>query len=281
MVRPTPCHIPIEVLSGIVDRLDPIADRPTLLVLLRVSKAIWDMSARRLYRDIALDNAQMSKIVRRLSPRGRIALGFIRSMKLCPSPRVRTVLKMYAAAGVSHEPLFPNVQRLVIHDKTCIGDDTDGPGDGELPSAPPGILLFDSPRICLWGKLWVQDRILLCRSLSLTLHCGPMKWVWESTLPRPYRSLRLYWASTNHRTCGRGDIAPLAKLADQASFWATKLPILVYALTTSSTPRRALSPLEKARRFYELEAKGNVELFLGDNPPPCDVCGASLEPTLR
>ncbi|WOO82235.1 uncharacterized protein LOC62_04G005731 [Vanrija pseudolonga] len=83
MAAPQPtCRLPNEVLSSIVDHLDPIADRSTLLVLLRVSAAMWDMSARRLYREVTLDDAQMSKLVRRLSSRGRTALGFIRSMKL-------------------------------------------------------------------------------------------------------------------------------------------------------------------------------------------------------
>lgn len=275
-------QLPAEVIVSVVEELDPITDRRTLLSLLRVSHSVWDMAARHMYRSVTLSDVQLSRIVNKLSKRQRMCLGFVYRLALSPPPKDSILAKVYDAAGTSGIPLFPNVRRLILDDPFSLGrvDRQHGLGPHFRRLAEQGVLLFDTPEVCIRGATWSQDRLeyLPCRSISssnLTVHSGELNWAWESALPRPYRSLTFYWATARYEN--EWQIGYIARFDNDASHWAIDLPIVIYANTGTSNKegsveRQVTRRLARNRGRIGLEDKGQVRIVFQANPPPCKVC---------
>ncbi|WOO82236.1 uncharacterized protein LOC62_04G005732 [Vanrija pseudolonga] len=284
---PLSSHLPTEILTSIVNELDPVDDRPTLLSLLRVSETVWEVAARHLYRSITLSDLQLSRIVNRINQRKRTCLGFVHRLTLSPPPKDKILAKVYKAAGTDGIPLFPNVRRLILDDQFPLGgsDRKYGLTPNVKRLAEPGVLLFDAPDVCVRGRTWSQDRLeyLPCRSISssnLTVHSGELNWVWESALPRPYRTLSFYWATAGYED--EWKIGYVARFDNDASLWAIDLPIVIYANTGTSkeegsTERKVMRRLARNRTRINLEDKGQVRIAFKASPPPCRVCGGTWE----
>lgn len=277
-------NLPTELLTLIVNELDPIADRPTLISLLRVSHTVWDVAARHLYRDVVLSDVQLSRMVKNLRrPRAQKCFGFIERLKLSPPPDDKIMAKVYAAAAASGDlaPLFPNVTRLILEDPFPNGDA--GRKYGLKPTfkrlPDEGVFLFDAPSVCVRRGTWSQDRLeyLPCRSISssnLTVHCEELSDIWGSSLPRPYRTLRIYWPNAhNERDIDGIDYA--ADFDNDAGLWALELPLVFYPRISESTERKVTRRLARARSRMGLEDKGQVNIVFTPHPPPCEVCGES------
>lgn len=122
--------LPPEVLGCIVDWLDPAEDSASLLSLMRVSQALWDPAARRLYASITLDRDQVVLLIAgrgwepppdsldpapmTLTERTRLALSFVRRLKILGYWTTSIVEMLWAAAAGRDEPLFPNVEQLLL-----------------------------------------------------------------------------------------------------------------------------------------------------------------------
>lgn len=160
--------LPIEVLRSIVDQLHPTADSTTLLSLLRVSNALWDCAARRLYADLTLTKRQVVMLIvspdrkpttansdrpepvpMQLSRRTRKALSFVHRLTIL-GPWPQPILDMLWDVTLAQQPLFPNVVQVLFDF---------GPPFQRLPlprppleTREPGIFVFNSVDACVLGN---------------------------------------------------------------------------------------------------------------------------------
>ncbi|WOO82234.1 uncharacterized protein LOC62_04G005730 [Vanrija pseudolonga] len=197
----------------------------------------------------------LAQIVKKLRPRTRQCLGFIEHLKLSPPPDDKILAKVYAAAAAlgAPTPLFPKVRRLILEDPypngTLYRKYGIKPTFKRLPDE--GLFLFDAPDVCVRSGSWSQGRLeyLPCRSISsanLTVHCAELSDIWESSLPRPYRTLRIYWPNAHNE--GEYDgIDYAADFDNEAALWALELPLVFYPRTSELTERKVTHLLARAR----------------------------------
>lgn len=163
--------LPAEVLDMVLEYLDVKYHRGTFLALLRVSPAIWEPTARVLYRNIDLGAAQVRQLFRSpISARTRLALSFVKFLVLT-DVGYAAMQSLYAAAR-PNEPLFPSVTKVQVISTLGFLHPKPKPSPGYFP--PAGIFLFGAVDMCVWNAqyLGVLRGLAAQETLSLSIHAN-------------------------------------------------------------------------------------------------------------
>ncbi|WOO77452.1 uncharacterized protein LOC62_01G001031 [Vanrija pseudolonga] len=162
--------LPAEILDMVLEYLDVEYHRDTLLALLRVSPAIWEPTARKLYRNVDIGADQVRRLFRApISARTRLALSFIKFLVLT-NVGYAAMQSLYSAA-LPNEPLFPSVTKVQVISTRPETLDSLKPTPGYFP--PAGIFLFGAVDMCLWyaHNLGVLRGLAAQETLGLSIHC--------------------------------------------------------------------------------------------------------------
>lgn len=288
-------RLPTELLDMIVSLLDPVTDKSTLVALLQTSQTMWDLAAPHLYRRLRLDDEQLlqllvggtsprhrhkvetSSFVARLSPRkgaltdrAKRAFGLIKHLHLCPPPKESFDLYMVSQPKV---PLFPNVRILCLD-----GNNLFYHYPGHANTVPFDFAAFDHlTEVCIRGGSYSMNRMKVFLSTwraktqprphelyfmprmdktrNITIHCDDLSQIPVHNLPCAWESFRIFVLQTKHHD--------------------------YFSRTMASTVSRLKQPPISILQRCVAEPKGRLpdhyRAIIGDNPPPCTVCGMSTQ----
>lgn len=260
--------LPLELVQHCISLVDPIDDRNTLVVLLRVSSGCWQAAARSLYHTVSFKTLdQFYGLIKPLhfladrAGRVRRCLSYIYKLEfLCDfNDEEREILWNWARPN---EPLFPNVRRVVF------GHNIMNDAKYAKRCPPPDIYLFDHlEEVCNHFYFYYpNDPEALFPSLSnapvrsITFHSDDFAVVYRGSVWLNRESYTIYLRQFHSR--GRLDLILSLHREDERG--------TVYLETT---PEETDAFTDALGEYLPLAERFN--LVIGDTAPPCSTCGWS------
>ncbi|KAL1409110.1 hypothetical protein Q8F55_005937 [Vanrija albida] len=258
--------------------------------LLFVSQTVGAIAIKPLYARLKLDETHFAQLVNggRDDPLRQQRFSLIHHLELCPPPSAETMATVYQAVGDQGDPaVFPNVKTLRLEHRDHWKEEDDAflerrdKGDGPPGLPPKGLVLFDSPDVCIRGRFFAVEALeyLPSRSVSnstLIVHTAFLEAIHRSTIPRGWRQLVVYYTDINGIMYSdeQREFATMSKPAEGYS----QEPMLIYCPNDDHHEGSLANSLWAMQRHWPYWDPSTAQcLVFDDDAPPCSICGCRWE----